>query len=232
MDQLRKPFFAVAVFFLVLAFVAELAASGWLARLTAGHLEEVPTPGIAINYLAIIDGLLIYNFCWMTLQLIIPRGISGRAQGPITLVLSLIALIFTIILAVATFTLLMIMVSLLLAVPFGTIAYIAAWGTFAVTAAAATLSFVMVLKLLFCLFLVLAQQRFLQNKGLLFLIALSLGFTFVVGFIHAFLPRFLASIGDAVAALVVAIVGAIWLLLLVITSLVATVKALLSLRRV
>ncbi|MGE5721641.1 MAG: hypothetical protein ACM3YM_04195 [Sphingomonadales bacterium] len=232
MDQLRKPFFAVAIFWLVLAFVIELAASGWLARLTAGHLQEPATPGIAINYLAIIDGLLIYNCCWMVLQIIVPRGISGRAQGPITLILSLLALLATIGLVIAAFVLLMLMVSLLLAVPFGTIAYFAAWGTFAVTAAAATLSLAMVLKLLFCLFLVLAEQRFLQNKGLLVLIALSLGLTFVVGFIQAFLPSFLVSIGDALAALVIGIVGAIWLLLLVITSLVATVKALLSLRRV
>jgi hypothetical protein len=134
------------------------------------------------------------------------------------------------VLAFAAFGLLMVMIALLLAAPFGTIAYFAEWGHFAVKAAAATLSLAMLLKILFCIFLVLAHQRFLQNKGLIVLVAVSLGLTWVTAFVQSFLPGFLVSIGDALVALVVAVLGAVWLLLLAIGSLIATVKAIISLR--
>jgi hypothetical protein len=79
---------------------------------------------------------------------------------------------------------------------------------------------------------VLAHQRFLQNKGLLVLIGVSLGLTWLIGFVHAFLPIILVSIGDQLMALVVCIVAAIWLALLLIGALIATIKAILSLRKV
>lgn len=231
MDKLRIPFFAVAILFLLLALLVEIAASGPLTRLSAGVLTT-DTPGFAINYLAFLDGLILYNAAWMAISLIVPRGITGRAQGIVTLIIAFFAMLGAIVAAIAAFALLMLMVALLLAIPFGTIAYLAAWGHFATKAAAATLGIAMLLKLLFCLFLVLAQQRFLQNKGLVILTALSLGLTWVTGFVQAFLPGFLVSIGDALVALVIAIVAAIWLLLLLVTSVVATVKAILSLPRV
>jgi hypothetical protein len=228
-DRLRVPFFAAAAFFMLLALLVELAASQWLARLTAGTLKPA-TPGIAIHYLAIMDGIIVYSIIWMALGLILPRGITGRTQGIVTLVVSILALIGTVVLAFAAFGLLMVMIALLLAVPFGTIAYFAEWGHFAVKAAAATLSLAMLLKILFCIFLVLAHQRFLQNKGLIVLVAVSLGLTWVTAFVQSFLPGFLVSIGDALVALVVAVLGAVWLLLLAIGSLIATVKAIISLR--
>ena len=86
--------------------------------------------------------------------------------------------------------------------------------------------------LAFLVFAVIAHQRFLQNKGLLVLTGVSLGLTWVIGFVHAFLPIFLVSIGDALVALVISIVAAIWLMLLLIGAIIATIKAILSLRRV
>lgn len=226
MDRLRLPFLLAAAFFLLLAILLEVAAADALARWSAGTVGTA-TPGIAIGYLAIFDGLLLYNVFWMTLGHFVP-SVSGRAQGLVTLVLAILALLGVVVMAFAAFTLLMLMVALLLAVPFGTAAYLAEWGDFAVNAAAATLGMVMLLKLLFCLFLVLAQQRFLQFKGLVVLAAVSLGLTWVVGFVHAFLPGFLVSIGDAAAALVIAIVGAVWILLLVLGSVIAAGKAVAS----
>lgn len=231
MDRLRVPFFAAAGFFMLLALLVELAASNWLARLTAGTLKP-DTPGIAINYLAIMDGIIVYSIIWMALGIILPRGITGRTQGIVTLIVAILALLGTVALAFAAFALLMVMIALLLAVPFGTIAYFAEWGHFATKAAAATLGIAMLLKILFCIFLVLAHQRFLQNKGLIVLVAVSLGLTWVTAFVHSFLPGFLVSIGDALVALVIAVLGAIWLLLLAIGSLIATVKAIVSLGRV
>jgi hypothetical protein len=232
MDKLRVPFFVIAAVLLALAVLIELAASGPLAKIGADALRNKETPGLAINYLALLDALVLYNLIWMGLGLLVPRAVTGRAQGIVTLVLSFFALIGTVALIFAAFGLLMLMISLLLAVPFGTIAYFAAWGHFAVRAAAATLGLAMLLKLLFCLFLVLAHQGFLKNKGLIVLIAVSLGLTWVTAFVQALLPNFLVSIGDALVALIVGVVSAIWLLLLLITSIVATVKAILSLRKV
>lgn len=229
--ELRLPVFLAAGFCLLLALLVEVAAAQELTRLTAGTLSNEPTPGTAIKSLALIDAILIYNLVWMLLSVLVPRGIEGRAQGCITLLLSLFALIGTVLLALAALSLLLLMVALLVAVPFGTIAYLIAWGHFARDAAAATLAIVMFLKIAFLVLLVIAHQRFLQNKGLVFLTGLSLGLTWVIGFVHAFLPIFLVSIGDQAMALVITIIAAFWLLLLLITSLVATIKAILSLRK-
>jgi hypothetical protein len=78
----------------------------------------------------------------------------------------------------------------------------------------------------------MAHQRFMQTKGLLVLIGLSLGLTWLVGFVHALLPIILVSIGDQVMTLVIAIVALIWFLLLLIGAVIATIKAILSLRKV
>lgn len=229
MDQLRVPFLALAAFFLLLAFLVEIAAGDLLVKLTSGELTEMPTPGVAIRYLAILDGLLLYNMLWEGVQIIVPRGVSGRLQGPINLVVAALVLLFVLGLALTVFTLLTLMAALLLSVPFGTIAYMGAWGDFAEKEAAITLGLAMVLKLMFCLFLVLAHQRYLQIKSLVFLVCLSLGMTWLIGFVHAFLPGFLVSIGDAAVALGIAVIGAILFLLLVLTSVVATFKAFFSL---
>ena len=65
------------------------------------------------------------------------------------------------------------MVSLLLAPPFGPIAYLALWGGFDTDGATVALGLTMLLKLAFAACLVLAHQRFLQNKGLVVLVLLS-----------------------------------------------------------
>jgi hypothetical protein len=67
MDRLRIPFFAFAIFFFVLAILTEVAAGGWLAKLGSG---ESPTPGVAITYLGLIDGLIAWSLLWMVLSLI------------------------------------------------------------------------------------------------------------------------------------------------------------------
>lgn len=230
--ELRLPFFLAGSFCLLLALLVEVAAAQELTRLTAGELGSQATPGIAIKSLALIDAILFYNLIWMVLSVPGARGVEGRVQGCITLVLSLFSLIGTVLLVLAAFSLLLLMVALLVAVPFGTIAYLAAWGHFARGAAAATLAIVMFLKIAFLVLLVIAHQGFLKNKGLLVLTGLSLGLTWLIGFVHAFLPIFLVSIGDQAMALVISIVAAIWLLLLLITSLVATIKAILSLGKI
>jgi hypothetical protein len=168
----------------------------------------------------------------MLLSIVAPRGITGRAQGIVTLFFSCSGCTGALLAINAAFILLMLMLSLLVAVPFGTIVYLAVWGDFARGAAAATLAIAMFLKILILILLVMAHQRFMQNKGLLVLIGLSLGLTWLVGFVHALLPIILVSIGDQVMTLVIAIVALIWFLLLLIGAVIATIKAILSLRKV
>lgn len=228
MDRIRWPFYIVAVIFMVVAIVIELAAAEPLARLV--NRAEPGTPGIAIEYLAIWDAIIVYSLAWDLLEQLSKR-ITALIEGGVTLVVAIIGLITAFGLAIGAFALLMVMISLLLSVPFGTIAYIAAWGDFATEAAAATLTLVMLLKILFFIFLLLAQQRFLQLKGRVLLIAVSIGLTWVIAFVHAFLPGFLVAIGDAALALVIAVIGLIWILLLALFSLRDIFRAILSLRR-
>lgn len=230
--ELRLPFFVAAVFCLLVALLIEAAAADALTKVTMGAMAEKATPGFAIQALALIDGILLYSLIWMLLSVLVPRAVTGRAQGIITLILSFFAFLGTLLLVMAAFMLLMLMLSLLVAVPFGTIAYLAAWGHFARSAAAATLALAMMLKIAFLILAVLGHQRFLQNKGLLVLTGLSIGLTWLIAFVHALLPIFLVSIGDQLMTLVITIVAAIWLLLLLIGSIIATIKAILSLRRV
>lgn len=222
MDRLRVPFFLAAFAALALALLVELAASELLARLTGDRLDP-ETPGLAINYLAIFDGLLFYTFCLNALSIAFPKKAVAVGQIIANVVLSFFAFLGSIPLILIALTLLILMVSLLVAVPFGTIAYVAAWGHFATGAAAATLLIAMALKIAFCIFAALSHQRYLQNKGLLVLAGVSILFTWIVGFLHAFPPGFLVSIADAIGALVLAIVGAVWLLVLLIASIIALV---------
>ncbi|HEX9784170.1 MAG TPA: hypothetical protein VGA56_15740, partial [Opitutaceae bacterium] len=119
----------------------------------------------------------------------------------------------------------LLMVMLLMAVPFGTLAYLATYGHFEVGAAAGTLGAIMTLKLIFLGLLLFSHQGFLTNIWLLVFIGLSLLLTFIITFLHAFPPGFLVSITDAVGALVAAIFAIIMALLVLIGSIPAIAKA-------
>lgn len=227
MDNLRAPFFWAACVVLLLTILIELASAAVMPGLPAGL--DAGTPGLGIRYLAIIDFLLAYGIGTQALSLLAPRALVGRLQGIVALVLSFFGCLGTIALAIVALLLLILMVTLLVAVPFGTIAYMVAWGTFPVGTAEATLALLMLLKIAFCVLLLLAEQRFLQNKGLVILSALSLGTTWLVAFLIDFPPFFLVSIADAIGALVIAIIGIVWLVLLLIGSLLSLIGVLRSL---
>ena len=129
MDSFRAPFFWLAVFALVLAVLVELGSPLMVHVDITGGVQP-PTPGWGIRYLAIIDLLLLFGVTVIGLGLILPRALVGRIQGIVALVLSFFGCLGVIGLAILAFTLLVLMVTLLVAVPFGTIAYMAAWGSF------------------------------------------------------------------------------------------------------
>lgn len=218
MDTLRKPLFFIAAALLAIAFMIELGSS--VVKVS------FELPGLGISYLALVDGLLIYVVAMMGAALIIPERIQGRLQGIMTFILSLVVLAVSCLLLQLAFMALMAMVSLLLAVPFGTLAYFAVFADFARAPAAITLSGLMSLKLGFAVCLVLAHQRFLENRGLVLLIFTSLLANVLVEVLHGFPPGFLVSILDALAAVIIAVLGLIWSLSFLLFSIPAIVKAL------
>jgi hypothetical protein len=204
LEDLRKPFFIAALI---------------LSQLGA------PTPGEGIPSMAMLDGLLFYAVLMMGIAQLVGARIEGRIAGIITLIVSILLLIATIVMVFKELALLILMVSLLLAVPFGTIAYFAAWGDFNTGGAAVALSIIMFLKLAFAVCLVLAQQGFLKMKWLMLIILTSLVANLVVSFLQGFVPVFLVSITDDIAGIVVCILAIIWLIAYLINSVVSIVKA-------
>jgi hypothetical protein len=225
-DTLRKPFFIVALILLVLAVLAELG-SGLYIDAAAQDMPhyDIATPGIGIPYLAILDGLVLFTILLIGAPLLITDRVHGRIQGIITFIVSLLTLLGSVVMIFAAFGLLLLMVSLLLAIPFGTAVYMAKYAAFDKTAATITLGVIMTFKLGFAIFLLLAHQRFLENKGLVLIILTSFLATIILSFLHGIVPRFLVSITDGIGALIIGILAAIWALFYLIGSIPAIMKA-------
>ena len=243
MERLRTPFFIVAMVAAGLAVLVELGATylvgggpadpGQLAQQVAGLGVDVPAggqvgqpPGIAIPYLALIDVIVVFTVALMGAGMVVPDRLHGRLQGIITLIGAIILIITAIVLVFVALGELILMVTLLLAFPFGTIAYLIIWGSFPRGEAAVILSLLMFLKLVFAGFLLLAQPRFVQNKGLVLLTLTSLVCNIVATFLQGIVPVILVSITDAVAAIVFAIVAIIWAVVLLVGSIPGIVRAL------
>lgn len=226
LDTLRKIPFLVALIFITLAVLVEIGSIAKLGVVTsAANSLNVPAPGKGIPSLAFLDGLVLYTTILIGLALIIPERIQGRVQGLATLIFSILILLADIVMILAALGLLILMVSLLLSPIFGTIAYFAIYGHFDTDTARIALSLIMTLKLAFAFCLVIAHQRFLQNKGLVLLVITSLLATFIVSFLQGVVPGFLASITDDIVAIVVGILAAIWAVVFLVGSIVSIVKA-------
>lgn len=249
--ELRKPLFIAALVLLGLCVLVEVGASIFLPRpvasgadiaaslksegaqddvsvqdVVAMQSENPPTPGLGIPYLALVDGLLLLTLGLMGASLLIPERVTGQLQGVVSLVGAIVALLSGIAMLFGAIGLLLLMVSLFTAVPFGTIAYLAIWGFFNRGGASATLGLLMTLKVAACICLALAHPRFLQNKGLVLLVLTSLLAGAIVSILHGWVPLILVSITDAIGAIVVAILGLIWAVVLLIGALVSIFRVL------
>ncbi len=224
LGSLRLPFFIVSLICFALVLLGEF---GTLAHRLIPLKNPGTPPGLGVPYLALLDGLLFFIVILMALPLplLLPDRLHAKLQGIATLIVSFFSLLGGIVMIIVALTLVMIMVSLLLAVPFGTIAYLAIYGDFDTTPAQVILNLLLLLKIIGAVCLVLAHQRFLQNKGLVLLILTSLIGNLIIAFLHALVPTPLVSITDAVAAIIVAILAVIWAILLLIGSLPAIFKA-------
>ena len=223
MDRLRTPFFVAAVVLVVLAFMLEVGY-GPLAGLLAAWLTEEAAPGLGVRYLALLDGLMVLTVALMGASMIIPKGPHARVQGVVTLVVALVVLISAIVLIFVALAFLMFMIGLLASF-FGAIVYVALYGHFARGVAAGYLTVILVMKFAFAVCLVLAHQRFVTNRGLVLLVLTSLAANVIVTFLHGLVPGLLVSITDAVAAIVVGILAAIWALVMLIGAIPAILRA-------
>ena len=239
MGRLKVPFFAIAVAAILLVVLVEVSAPAVLGRHLPGDLTgsaamlgDVPAgaqvsqpPGRGIPYLALIDSVALFTVALMAVGLLLPDRIHARLQGAVTLVASIVLLVVSVVLLIAAVSLLITMVTLFFAAPFGTIAYLILWGSFPRGQAAVLLSLLMFLKIVFVVMLVLAQPRFLQNKGLVALMATSMLANVVLVFLHGLVPVVLVSIVDDAGAVVFAVVAAVWGVVLLVGSVPAIVKA-------
>lgn len=244
MDALRRPFFLIALVAAALVVLVELAAplvvgghdstaalAEQAARLGVGDVgggtaREVP--GRAIPYLALVDGIALYTAALMGASLLVPEKIHGRLQGVLTLVAAVVLVVVAVGLGLAAFGELLTMVSLFFAPPFGTLAYLILWGFFPRDDATVLLSLLLFLKLVFAGALLLAHQRFLQNKGLVALVLTGLLANVLVAVLHGLVPGVLVSILDDVAAIAVAVIAVVWGVVLLVGSVPAIVRALRS----
>lgn len=222
MDRLRTPFLIVALILAIVIVLIEVGSQWYVV----GDATQLPTPGLGLPYLALVDGILLYTLAFFGLALVIPARIFGALQGIMTFIVMLLILFGSIVLIFVALGLLVLMVTLLMAVPFGTIAYFAAYADFDIDAARWTLGVLMLLKVWVVIMLFLAQQQFIAVKGLILLLLTSFLANIVVSFLHGLVPLFLVSILDAIAAIIVGVLAAIWALIKLIGSIPGIVKGL------
>jgi len=226
LDELRKPFLVIALVLIFLVVLIEASSSLLMNLGTPGAAAlNADTPGYGISYLAFLDSFVFYITLLIALAMIIPERLQGRVQGCATAIVSFFGCLGTIFAIITCLIVLIIMVTLLLAPIFGTIAYLAIYGHFDRSGAAITLSLIMTLKFGFIICLVLAHQRFLQNKGLVLIVLTSLLANLIIGFLHNFVPGPLVSITDAIGAIIVGILALIWAIVLLVFSIIAIIKA-------
>jgi hypothetical protein len=239
--NIKVIFFAVGLVFGALAVGLEIGAHALTGgapaaadfATQASHLAPgiTPTgavikpPGIGISYLALVDGLLLFVLALEGLSVIVSQQRAARIQGIVTLIVSLVWVIVSAVLALVALGLLLLMIGLFLAVPFGTIVYLAKWGFFPVAESAAILSLILLLKLIWGGALVVANPRFLVVKSLVIWFLLSLVLQVVLSFLHGLLPVPVVSIGDALWAIVTAVVALVWALITLIGAIPAVFKA-------
>lgn len=219
--ELRKIPLLIALALSVVAVLIELGSP-----LILGSGDD--PPGRGVPYLALVDVVLAYTLVLIALPLIVPDRLQGKLQGIVTLIGSIVLLIVAFLLTLLALAALILMVTLFLAVPFGTAVYAGLFGGFPRGEAAAILSLLMLLKLALSVCLVLAQQRFLQNKGLVALVVTSLVATIIVSFLHGLVPGLLVSITDALAGIVVGVIAIVWAIVLLIGSIPAVLRAIKS----
>ena len=192
---------AIVLGWLIVMIELGVAIAPGLSDLVGAPLQAVP--GIGIPALVLVDIPLAFTLTLFGLGFVVPHGLLGRTQGCATLIVSLVVLLGGCLTVVLAFGLLMVMLALIGSF-FGIVVYLALWGNFAREAAAVILAFLLMSKLVIGAGLLVSNQRYLQNRGLVLLWLTSLVANVIVAFLHGLLPRPVVSILDAVAAIILA----------------------------
>lgn len=183
-------------------------------------------PGLALPALALLDGLLAWTGFLFATATVMAQGWHSRLRAVATVVVCLAVIGTAVAMLLAAVGKLTLMLSLLLAAPFGTIAYLAVYGGFNSGAVLAMLGAATLCRALFIGLLLVASWRYLENKTLMLLTGTGFLGGFVVGGLFALLPGILHSVGDAVSAIVLAVLGLVWAVVLLLMSLPALIKLL------
>jgi hypothetical protein len=223
---MRKPVFLIALVVIGLTVLVELSSIALISNVSpAASSLGVSITGQGVPSMSILDGLIFYAILVMAVALILPERFQSKIQGIVTIIVALLLLLACIVRIFVDIQLLFLMLGLLLAVPFGTLVYLAMWGHFDTSSARVALSLIMFLKIVFAVCLVVAQQRFLKNKGLVLIIVTSFVANLLIAFLYGLVPGFLVSILDMVAAIIVCILAAIWIVVYLIGGVISTITA-------
>jgi hypothetical protein len=226
LDSMRKPIYVIALIVSGLIVLVELASIGLVSQTGSSAVGSlnVSVNGQAIPSMALLDGLIFFAALVIGIALLVPERVQSKVQGIVTIIVAVVLLLSCIAKIFVDLALLFTMVGLLLAVPFGTIAYLIIWGHFDTSSATVALSVIMGLKVIFAICLVLAQQRFLENKGLVLIILTSFAANLIIAFLYGLVPGILVSITDEIAAIIVCILAAIWIVVYLIGGIVSVIK--------
>ncbi|MHC4954374.1 MAG: hypothetical protein ACYTGZ_10825 [Planctomycetota bacterium] len=226
MSTRRKTLYIVSLILAILFVLVDLGGGMIGSTVTEGTgVKDAPAPGIGIPAMAILDGLVLLTTVLLVLPMLITDAGYAKVSGILTLIVSFLSLLGAIVVIFVSLALLLLMVALLLAIPFGTIAYFAAYADFNTGGAAAILGLSMTLKICSAIAVVVGNPHALKSKAIVLLFLTSLLGNVILSFLHGFPPGFLVSITDAIGAIIVAILGAIWALILLIGSIPAILKA-------
>lgn len=226
MNLVRKPFIVAALFLFATAFAIEAGSRLWVeAKVNGITPANAPRPGLGIPSLAALDIMVLLSLVVLTLVVVgVSARIVGRVQGIAAVIISFFGLLASLVMLVVTIGALMLMVGLLVATPFGTAVYITLFGDFSRSPAALTLGAVMLMKLIgvFCLFLGSAQ--IFKSKLTVLLLACSIGLPFLLTFLHGFPPRVLASITDAIGAIITFVVAIVWAIIFLVSGIISIIR--------
>lgn len=188
--------------------------------------DQSRPPGLGVPYLALLEGLLLFTIGLMAAGLLYKEQVQARIQGIATFVFALCMLLLAIALLIAAIASTLAMIGLLLAVFIGTIIYLIAFGSFDRGASLALLGILLFLKFCFGACMLLAERRFLQNKGLVLLFATTMLANIIVALLQSLVPGILVSITDGIAGIVVAVLAIIWSVVFLVGSIPSMILAL------
>jgi hypothetical protein len=253
MERLRTPFLILAIVLISLAVLIETGTAlpgvlrgvqvplntyqlppqvaGRVSTLNSDQQQVVAhvsqqerPPGMSVPSLALLDSIVLFTVALMGIALVLPSRLQGRVQGIATLLFSLLVIGLGLRVIFIAIGMLILMLALLLSIPFGSIIYLIIYGFFNRGGADIALGIIMLLKFGFSGSLVLAQQRFLQSKGLVLLVLTALLANVIVSVLLGIVPGFLASITDVIGAILIGIFSIIWAIVLLVGSIVSIIK--------